>query len=201
MESKRPANEGLFEQMGALLGGFNSLSNILDIGKVKPPIEQKKVSYKESMTYMKQFSGKNILLTGASGTIGANIARKLMKSEVGHLVMFVRRDDMMDSKTKMRLQNTPNAHVEEIDFREPQRIEQKFTYCMKKHFNGKLDAVILCHGVVTELGVQNCSVPDYDQLMLVNVRSNVHLISLAFPFLKQSKTSAITLLTSTSGGE
>ena len=103
MESKRPANEGLFEQMGALLGGFNSLSNILDIGKVKPPIEQKKVSYKESMTYMKQFAGKNILLTGASGTIGANIARKLMKSEVGHLVMFVRRDDMMDSKTKMRL--------------------------------------------------------------------------------------------------
>ena len=123
METKQPANEGLFEQMGALLGGFNSLSNILDIGKVKPPIEQKKVSYKESMTYMKQFAGKNILLTGASGTIGANIARKLMKSDVGHLVMFVRRDDMMDSKTKMRLQNTPNAHVEEIDFREPQRIE------------------------------------------------------------------------------
>lgn len=148
---------------------------------------------------MKQFAGKNILLTGASGTIGANIARKLMKADIGQLVMFVRRDDMMDAKTKMRVQNSANAHVEEIDFREPQRIEQKFTYCMKKHFKGRLDAVILCHGVVTELGVQNCSVPDYDQLMLVNVRSNVHLISLAFPFLKQSKSSAITLLTSTSG--
>ena len=106
----------------------------MDFGKIKPPIEQKKVSYKESMTYMKQFTGKNILLTGASGTIGANIARKLMKAEVGKLVMFVRRDDMMDAKTKMRLLNSPHAHVEEIDFREPQRIEQKFTYCMKKHF-------------------------------------------------------------------
>jgi short-subunit dehydrogenase len=75
------------------------------------------------MTYMKQFAGKNILLTGASGTIGANIARKLMKTDFGQLVMFVRRDDVMDSKTKMKLSNSPTAHVEEIDFREPQRIE------------------------------------------------------------------------------
>ena len=109
--------------MAPLFGGFDSLANILDIGKAKPPIEQKKVSYKESMTYMKQFAGKNILLTGASGTIGANVARKLMKSDIGQLVMFVRRDDMMDSKTKMKIQNSANAHVEEIDFREPQRIE------------------------------------------------------------------------------
>jgi len=76
---------------------------MLDVGKIKPPIEQKKVSYKESMTYMKQFAGKNILLTGASGTIGANVARKLLKAEIGQLVMFVRRDDMMDAKTKMRV--------------------------------------------------------------------------------------------------
>jgi hypothetical protein len=32
--------------------------------------------------------------------------------------------------------------------------------------------------------------------MLVNVRSNVHIMSLAFPFLKQQKSSSITVLTS-----
>lgn len=68
---------------------------------------------------MKQFQGKNILLTGASGTIGANIARKLMKADVGKLVLFVRRDDMLDSRTKMRLINSSSTFVEEIDFREP----------------------------------------------------------------------------------
>jgi hypothetical protein len=54
-----------------------------------------------------------------------------MKADVEKLVMFVRRDDMLDAKTKMRLLNSTHAHVEEIDFREPQRIEQKFTFCMK----------------------------------------------------------------------
>lgn len=42
-----------------------------------------------------------------------------MKADVGKLVMFVRRDDMLDAKTKMRLLNSTHAHVEEIDFREP----------------------------------------------------------------------------------
>ena len=87
------------------MDGLSQFTNILDFGKVKAPVELKKISYKESMTYMKQYTGKNILLTGASGTIGANVARKLMKADIGKLVMFVRRDDMMDSKTKMRLLN------------------------------------------------------------------------------------------------
>ena len=68
---------------------------------------------------MKQLAGKNVLLTGASGTIGANVARKLIKANVGKLVLFVRRDDMIDAKTKMKVLNSPTTHVEEIDFREP----------------------------------------------------------------------------------
>lgn len=42
---------------------------------------------------MSKLTGKNVLLTGATGTIGANVARKLMKSDIGQLVMFVRRED------------------------------------------------------------------------------------------------------------
>lgn len=52
--------------------------------------------------------------------------------------------------------------VDSLDFREPQRIEQKFSNFMKTHFFGKLDAVILCHGTVVEKGVLGCSIPDYD---------------------------------------
>lgn len=70
---------------------------------------------------------------------------------------------------------------------------------MKNYFKGKIDAVILCHGVIVEAGVQNCVIKDFDQAMLVNVRSNVHLMSLSFPFLKQSPNSSITMLTSVQG--
>lgn len=67
---------------------------------------------------------------------------------------------------------------------------------MKVYLKGKIDAVFLCHGVVVELNLANCSTPDFDQTLLVNVRSNVHLMSLSFPFLKQNEHSSITLLTS-----
>jgi hypothetical protein len=59
-------------------------------------------------------------------------------------------------------QVTGNVNVEELDFREPQRIEQKFTHAMKNYFKGKIDAVILCHGVIVEAGVQNCVIKDFD---------------------------------------
>lgn len=70
---------------------------------------------------------------------------------------------------------------------------------MKNHLYGKLDAVILCHGVVVEKGTIGCTIPDFDQTMLINVRSMVHLISLAMPFLKVQKKGSITVLTSTQG--
>jgi len=43
---------------------------------------------------------------------------------------------------------------------------------------------------------------DFDQTLLVNVRSNVHFMSLCFPFMKQNdkaqRSSSITVLTSSS---
>jgi hypothetical protein len=33
---------------------------------------------------------------------------------------------------------------------------------MKNYFKGKIDAVILCHGVIVEAGVQNCVIKDFD---------------------------------------
>lgn len=70
---------------------------------------------------------------------------------------------------------------------------------MKHHFKGVLDCVILCHGVVVEKGVITCTIPGFDQTMLVNVRSMMHLLSLTSPFLKLRPKSSITVLTSQQG--
>jgi hypothetical protein len=43
--------------------------------------------------------------------------------------------------------------VDVVDLSEPLRIEQKFTNAMKQHFNGKIDALIICHGVIVEKGL------------------------------------------------
>jgi len=61
---------------------------------------------------------------------------------------------------------------------------------------GILDTLILCHGVVVQKGLITCTIPIFDQTMLVNVRSVMHIVSLAIPFLKVNPKSSITILTS-----
>ena len=70
---------------------------------------------------------------------------------------------------------------------------------MLRAFGGILDTVIICHGVVVEKGLVTCTLPAFDQTMLVNVRSVMHLVSLATPFLKLREKSSITILTSNQG--
>ena len=67
---------------------------------------------------------------------------------------------------------------------------------MIRAFGGVIDTMILCHGVVVEKGLITCTIPAFDQNMLVNVRSMMHLVSLAVPFLKVQNKSSITILTS-----
>jgi NAD(P)-dependent dehydrogenase (short-subunit alcohol dehydrogenase family) len=58
---------------------------------------------------------------------------------------------------------------------------------MKNHLKGRIDHIFLCHGVVKDQNISaGLSTQDFDKTMLVNVRSNVHLISLALPFFKQN---------------
>ena len=48
-------------------------------GKVKAS-EKKKKDYVTSLTYANSFSGKNVIMTGATGGIGSKVARKLVKN-------------------------------------------------------------------------------------------------------------------------
>lgn len=152
---------------------------------------------------MSKFKGKNILLTGATGAIGSVIASKLVqmyeaKNGFNKLVLFVKNRDNIDRDIEDQIEAMEGGpiQIEPIDLREPQRIEHKFMQTMKKHFKGRLDVLILCHGLIVEKGVLNCSVPDYDATMLINVRSMMHMVSIAMPFLKESPKSSITILTS-----
>jgi short-subunit dehydrogenase len=67
---------------------------------------------------------------------------------------------------------------------------------MSKEFEGVIDHLIMCHGVVVSKGVLNCTIPNFDSTMLVNVRSVMHLTSLSVPYMKKLDSSSITILTS-----
>jgi NAD(P)-dependent dehydrogenase (short-subunit alcohol dehydrogenase family) len=88
-------------------------------------------------------------------------------------------------------------YVTGLNFNEPASVEQKFIEAIKK-LGGDLDHLFLCHGILSDKNLTNGQVPDFDNVMRVNVRSHVHMISLAFPFMKlnQSQRCSITVLTS-----
>ena len=53
-----------------------------------------------SLKFQSKFKGKNVLLTGASGSIGTQVAKKLLKSGVNKLVLCVRDEDALDPKVR-----------------------------------------------------------------------------------------------------
>ena len=158
--------------------------------------------YHPSLKYLSKFEDKSVLVTGATGAVGSAVAKKLIKQNCRMIVLFVRDLDNLDEKIKAAM-DEGRVKLEQIDLREPQRIEQKFSHAIKTYFKGEVDHIIMCHGVVVEKGVITCTIPKYDQTMLVNVRSMMHLVSLAVPFLKKTSAekgqASITILTSAQG--
>lgn len=67
---------------------------------------------------------------------------------------------------------------------------------------GQLDHVVICHGTIIDKDIYNATIPHFDETMLVNVRSVMHLTSLSIPFLKKSEpehSASVTILTSNQG--
>ena len=85
-----------------------------------------------------------------------------------------------------------------LDFNTPEDVEFAFSQVMKEHLGGRIDHIFLCHGTLCNMSILECDLPDFDQTLLINVRSMVHMISLAFPFMKMQhkEGSSITVLTS-----
>lgn len=78
-------------------------------------------------------------------------------------------------------------------------MERKFFDVMgEKRFKGRLDAMIVCHGLNSPGTVRDTNLKDYDQIMNINVRSTFMVVSLAVPFLQYSKGNVV-IMTGTAG--
>ena len=164
--------------------------------------------YHPSLKYLEKFKDKSVLVTGATGAVGSAVAKKLLKCQCKMIVLFVRDKDNVDEKIMAAVEEEDSrVKLIQIDLREPQRIEQKFGTAIKNYFLGELDHLIMCHGIVVEKGIITCTIPKYDQTMLVNVRSMMHMVSLAGPFLKKTAAAkggagtSIAILTSAQGSK
>lgn len=136
------------------------------------------------------YSGKNVLVTGATGGIGSIITEKLV--ELGANVIATSRSEKRIVDRLSKCVRSKNFDKEIMNFESPKSINRGFKSIMTK-FQGKLDILIITHAVFRPGKMQESNINDFDEALNINVRSNFHLISMATPFLKLSKGNVVVL--------
>lgn len=142
----------------------------------------------ESLNYyrkQKYFQNKGILITGATGGIGAILTKTLL--ELGaYLVAIVKDEKKFLGIFGSEISQNPNLQYEQIDFSKNQNTKEVFANAMIK-LGGKLDIMFLCHGKYFTNEVMETTLREYDDSVNTNTRSMMSMMSLATPFLKLTK--------------
>ena len=128
--------------------------------------------------------GKRAIVTGASSGIGRQISKKLLK--YGCFVMMIgRRVELMK-----QLADDPSskgtAKVFECNLSNPQELKETFRQIIEQ-LDGKLDILINAAGTIQSRSFKETNLLDYDKIMNVNTRAPMHLMSMAVPFLRDSR--------------
>lgn len=129
------------------------------------------------------FTGKVVLITGASSGIGADAARYL--ASLGAKVVIVARNQkkLNEVAEQIKKSRSPAAYVIAADVtKDGQRIVDKTI----RHF-GKLDVLVNNVGIVIQSSVPNINLADFDRVFDTNVRSVIHLTQLCVPHLEKTK--------------
>lgn len=143
---------------------------------------------KESIDYYSNnncFWKKNILITGATGGIGSLLMCTLVN--LGAKVIALVRDTkkLLEILEKNNI-NKDSVLYERFDFRLDHQYRETFTNIMLK-LKGKLDIMLLCHGCFEKGEIIETNLKEFDNLININTRSIMGLMSLASPFLKHTQ--------------
>lgn len=148
-----------------------------------------------SLKYFKKdsantFKNKNILITGGTGGIGRVLVDNLLN--LGANIQVISHD-------KQKLNQVFSNYIKNrlitpviCDLEKPKEITYQF-HTIMENFKGRLDILIMCHGVYSSMPISECDAKNFDEAMNINVRSCFHLLSISTPFLKLSKGNVVIL--------
>ena len=132
----------------------------------------------------KCFQKKNVLITGATGGIGSKVLQKLLACEANVVALIRDKNKLPDYLNDYNQKGV--FQFETIDLKMGMKITEIFKKAMIR-LGGKLDILILCHGNFTFGNLEDVKIKEFDETINLNVRANVHLLSLSVPFLKLTK--------------
>lgn len=136
-------------------------------------------------------SGKNILVTGGTGTLGSILIRRAI--EEGARIFFVYHRNEEKAKTLADKGAVP-FHLDITDRAAVDRLKDKL-----KEDCGGLDALVHCAGIVRDHTLQNLTVDDWDEVIAVNLTAVYYLTRKLLPLLYKKENSRLIIVASRVG--
>ena len=141
------------------------------------------------------FKNKNLMITGATGAIGSQLTKRFL--EYGANVVGLIHDESKINQFFEQYVQIGQLKYIEVELKYGAKINESFKQAML-FLKGRLDILVCCHGKYFEGNVTDTDVEQFDQNININVKANLHLLSLSVPFLKVTKGNAIMISSITS---
>lgn len=127
---------------------------------------------------------KTIILTGASGCIGAEIAKTLANENV-NLILVYNSNENSVVKLFNEIKNLCNCENYKCNLTEVNEIENLVNYVISKY--KKIDCLVNCAGVSLFKQIQDHTEEDYNFIMNTNFKSTFFLTSKVSKFMISEK--------------
>lgn len=133
-----------------------------------------------------QFTGKVVLITGASSGIGAATAKQFAKLGASLALTGRNAENLENVASQCAITpNTPKPFIITGELTN-ESDTKNILEATVKHF-GRLDVLVNNAGILESGTIENTSLEQYDRLMNTNVRTIYHLSMLAVPHLVKTK--------------
>jgi NADP-dependent 3-hydroxy acid dehydrogenase YdfG len=134
-----------------------------------------------------EFTGKVVLISGASSGMGAEIARQL-SSKGAKLALFARREDKLAEISKNMGKNC-ECVFQKCDVKNLDDVKKAVEFTFKSF--GKIDYAILTAGILVPNPIQTFDSKIIKDSMEINFMGNVYFIEQLLPIMKKQKSGTI----------
>ncbi len=134
------------------------------------------------------FAGKVVLISGATGGMGEEIAKQLAK-EGCKLALFARREDRLEELSNKITTKTTECIYRRCDVKNKEDIKEAVALTHKKF--GRIDVAILAAGVLVPNPIETFDSNIIKDSIEINFLGNVYFIDYILPIMKSQKSGFI----------